>query len=198
MSQLCLEVGGGAGWSCQATPKPWLFKIPTHYPSLPLSRYGAPSLQSFGRANPSRKPGRPPFPLFPRHLLGGPLTSCPCVPRALGVSVSAVGMELATHCPTGYGANTGWASVEFTNSTLPQPQCRVHQGHTTCHQANGPSDRLPAFALLSKLEALAPPRSWRRGGKWANDEGDTDPRPHRKPDWSQPPVPTTALAFLQA
>lgn len=72
------------------------------------------------------------------------------------MSVSAVGTELATHCPPGYGANTGWASVEFTNSTLPQPQRKVHQGHTTCHWANG----LPAFALLSKVDALAPPRSW--------------------------------------
>lgn len=155
-------------------PKPLHHRNSSQQPGLPLSRYGSPGLPSCQRANAYRQPGRPDFLQFPRHLLWLP-NKLPLCPPNPGCECLCCGDRACHPLSSGYSANTGWASVEFTNSSLSlsltQAQCEVQQGRTTCCWANRPSGSSSAIALLNKV---ATPRSW-RGGEQANGEGDMDP-----------------------
>lgn len=114
----CLSsIWEGAGWSCQAPPKPQHRRNSSQQSGLPLSRYGSPGLPSCRRANPSRQPGRPDFLQFPRHLFWLP-NKLPLCPLSPGCECLCCGDRSCHPLSSGYGANTGWASVGFTISSL--------------------------------------------------------------------------------
>lgn len=95
----CLRsIREGAGWSCQAPLSLGTTGIPLS--SLASHLAGMDLLA----CHPAREPTPPGsqgdlISSSSHATFSGFLTSCLCVPRALGVNVSAVGTELATHCP---------------------------------------------------------------------------------------------------
>lgn len=159
--QLCL----GGCWVVMSASKSQLCRISSHQPSLPLSRYGSPGLQSCWRANPSRKPGRPDFPRFPRHLLWPP-NKLPLCPLSPGCECLCCG-DRACH-PLSL-----WLWCRHRMGI-----CRVHQLSLSLSisakpirdtpPAAGPTAPLTVHLLctLNQVEVLAAPRSW-----WGREMG---------------------------